>query len=182
MVADANARTFLSMLLFYAVSNVCFQTKTSETFIWYKHHLFGTDNPSAAPRIAICEWNLRYFGVVLYRCDMSKLQLTWMGYHKPTVAAIRWGKRGNTTLAVSGHDMPFEITIFNDSALNPGPPTNAGNRVQSGHQVMIENRSENLLKAPILAYSWQQLMNLRRQRCFPSSTAIALLKQWGISV
>ena len=55
MIADANARTFLSMLLFYAVSNVCFQTKTSETFIWYKQRLFGTDNPSAAPRIAVRE-------------------------------------------------------------------------------------------------------------------------------
>ena len=76
----------------------------------------------------------------------------------------------------------LKLQSFNDSALNPGPPTNAGNRVQSGHQVMIENRSENLLKAPIVAYSRQQLMNLRRQRCFPSLTAIALLKQWGISV
>ena len=69
-------------------------------------------------------------------------------------------------MAVPGHDPPFEITIFiKDIALNPGPATNAENRVQPGHQVMIEHRSENLLRAPILTYSRQQLMNLRRQRC-----------------
>ena len=45
---------------------------------------------------------------------------------------------------------------------------------------MIEHRSENLLRPPILTYSRQQLMNLRRKRCFPSSTAITLLKQCGI--
>jgi len=33
MAANANARTFFSLLLIYAVSNVYFQTKTSETFI-----------------------------------------------------------------------------------------------------------------------------------------------------
>ncbi len=95
-------------------------------------------------------------------------------------ADIDGGKRGNTTLALPGHDPSFEITIFNDIALNPGPATNAENRVQPGHQVMIEHRSENLLRAPILTYSRQQLVNLRRQRCFPSSPAITLLKQCGI--
>ena len=102
-----------------------------------------------------------------------------MGYHKLPVAAIQWGKRGNTTLAVPGHDQPFEITIFKDVALNPGPTTNVENRFQFGHQVMIEHRSENLLRAPILTNS-RQLMNLGRQRCFRSSTAITLLKQCGI--
>ena len=126
------------------------------------------------------EPNLEYFAVVLYRCGKSKLLLTSMGYHKLPVAAIQWGKRGKTTLAVPGHDPPFEITIFNDIALNPGPATNVENRFQPGHQVMIEHRSENLFRAPILTYSRQQLMNLRRQRCFPSSTAITLLKQCGI--
>ena len=77
--------------------------------------------------------------------------------------------------------------MFNDIALSPGPATNAENRVQPGHQVMIEQRSENqvmiehrsknLLRPPILTYSRQQLMNLRRKRWFPSSTAITLLKQ-----
>ena len=33
MAANASARTFFSLLLIYAVSNVYFQTKTSETFI-----------------------------------------------------------------------------------------------------------------------------------------------------
>ena len=70
--------------------------------------------------------------------------------------------------------------IFNDIALNPGPATSVENWVQPGHQVMIEHRSENLLRAPILTYSRQQLMDLKRQRCFPSSTAITLLKQCGI--
>ena len=165
MAANTDARIFLSLLLIYALSNVYFQTKTSETFIWYEL-LFRTNNSPAAPRIAIRERNLEYFAVVLYLCGKSKLQLTLMGYHKLPVAAIRWGKRGNTTLAVPGHDPPFEITIFNDIALNPGLATNAENRVQPGHQVMIEHSSENLLRAPILTYSRQQLMNLRRQRFF----------------
>ena len=170
----ANTRTFLSLLLIYAVSNVYFQTKTRETL------LFGTNNSPPPPRIAIRERNLEYSAVVLYRCGKSKLQLTSTGYHKLPVAAIRWGKRGNTTLAVPGHDPPFEITIFDDIALNSGPATSVENRVQPGHQVMIKHRSENLLRAPILTYSRQQLMNLRRQHCFPSSTAITLLKQCGI--
>ena len=65
-------------------------------------------------------------------------------------------------MAVPGHDPSFEITIYNDIALNPGPATNAENQVQPGHQVMIEHRSkiqvmiehrsENLLRAPILTY------------------------------
>ena len=173
-VMAANARTFLSLLLIYAVSNVYFQTKTSET------HLFGTNNSPTAPRIAIRERNLEYFAVVLYRCGKLKLQLTSTGYYKLPVVAIRWGKRGNTTLAVSRHNPPFEITICYDIALNPGPATSVENRVQPGHQVMIKHRSENLLRAPILTYSRQQLMDLRRQRCFPSSTAITLLKQCGI--
>ena len=173
-VMAANARTFLSLLLIYVVSNIYFQTKTSET------HLFGTNNSPAAPRIAIRERNLEYFAVVLQWCGKSKLQLTSMGYHKLSVAAIRWGKRGNTTLAVPGHDPPFEITIFNDIALNPGPATSVENRVQPGNQVIIEHRSENLLRAPILTYSRQQLMDLRRQHCLPSLTAITLLKQCGI--
>ena len=150
----ANAHTFLSLLLIYAVSNVYFQTKTSET------HLFGMNNSPAAPRIAIRERNLEYFAVVLYWCGKSKLQLTSIGYHKLPIAEIQWGKRGNTTLAVPGHDPPFEITIFNDIALNPGPAKSVENRVQPGHQVMIEHRSENLLRAPILTYSRQQLVDL----------------------
>ena len=112
------------LLFVYAVSNVHFQTKTSETFIWNEQVLFGRNNSPAASRIAIRERNLEYFAVVLYRCGKPKLQLTSMGYHKLPVAAIQWGKRGNTTLAVPGHDPPFEITIFNDIALNPGPVTN----------------------------------------------------------
>ena len=171
MAASANARIFLRLLFVYAVSNVYFQTKTSGNFIWSEQLLFGRNKAPAAPRIAICERNIEYFAVVLYRCGKPKLQLTSRGYHKLPVAAIQWGKRGNTTLTVPAHDPPFEITIFNDIALNPGPATNAEDRVQPGHQVMIEHRSENLLRAPILTYSRQQLMNLRRQRCFPSSNS-----------
>ena len=161
MAANVNARTFLSLLLIYAVSNV----RTTLPLL---------------QEIVFRERNLEYFAVVLYRCGKSKLQLTSMGYHKLPVAAIQWGKRGNTTLAVPGHDPPFEITIFKDIVLNPGPATNVENRFQPGHQVVIEHRSKNLLRAPILTYSRQQLMNLRRRRCFPSSTAVTLLKQCGI--
>jgi len=103
MVANANARTFFSLLLIYAVSNIYFQTKTSETFIWYEQRLFGMNNSPAAPRIAIRKRNLEYFAVVLHQCGKSKLQLTSTSYHKLPVAAIRWGKRGDTMLAVPGH-------------------------------------------------------------------------------
>lgn len=83
-------------------------------------------------------------------------------------------------LGIPGHYPPFEITIFNDIALNPGPVTSVENRVQPEHQVMVKHRSENLLRAPIQTYSRQQLMDLRRQCCLPSSTAITLLKQCSI--
>ena len=55
----ANACTFLSLLLIYAISNVDFQTKTSKT------HLFSTNNSPTAPRIAIHKQNLEYFAVVV---------------------------------------------------------------------------------------------------------------------
>ena len=79
MAANVNARTFLSLFLIYAVSNVYFQTKTSETFIWYKQLLFGTKNSPVAPRIVIRERNLEYFALVLYRCCESKLLWTNSG-------------------------------------------------------------------------------------------------------
>ena len=58
-VMAANACTFLSLLLIYAISNVDFQTKTSKT------HLFSTNNSPTAPRIAIHKRNLEYFAVVV---------------------------------------------------------------------------------------------------------------------
>ena len=64
MAANVNARTFLSLFLIYAVSNVYFQTKTSEISIWYEQLLFGTKSSPAAPRIVIRERNLGvYLGV-----------------------------------------------------------------------------------------------------------------------
>ena len=47
--------------------------------------------------------------------------LTRNGPHKLRVTAVNWGKRGNTTLAVPGHDPPVEITMFIDVEINPGP-------------------------------------------------------------
>ena len=49
MAANANARIFLSLLFVYVVSNVYFQTKTSETFIWSEQLLFGRNSSPAAP-------------------------------------------------------------------------------------------------------------------------------------
>ena len=125
---------------------------------------------------------MKYFAAVVCRCGKSKLQLTSTGYHKLLVAAIQWGKSGNTTLAIPGHDPPFEITIFNDVALNPGPVTSLlnGNQVRAGHRVMAEHCAENVLRLQPQAYSRQQLMDLRWHCCFPSSTTITLLKQCGI--
>ena len=67
MAANVNARILLSLFFIYAVSNVYFQTKTCEIFIWYEQFLFGTKNSAGAPRIVIRERNLEYFAVVLYR-------------------------------------------------------------------------------------------------------------------
>ena len=65
-----------------------------------------------------------------------------------------WGKSGNTTLAIPGHDPPFEITIFDDVALNPGPVTSLlnGNQVRAGHRVMAEHCAENVLRLQPQAY------------------------------
>ena len=53
MVADANARTFLSMLLFYAVSNVCFRRKLAKP-------LFGTNNVYLVQTILLLLQELRF--------------------------------------------------------------------------------------------------------------------------
>ena len=166
----ATARTILSLFLIYAVSNVCFRTKTRDMA-----------KCPAPPKIELREGNMEYFAAVVCWCGKSKLQLTSTGYHKLRVAAIQWGKSGNTTLAIPGHDPPFEITIFNDVALNPGPVTSLlnGIQVRAGHRVTAEHCAENVLRLQPQAYSRQQLMDLRWHCCFPSTT-ITLLKQCGI--
>ncbi len=175
-VMAASARTVLSLFLIYAVSNVCFRTKIHEI------HLFDMDKCPDPPKIELREGNMEYFAVVVCRCGKTKLQLTSTGYHKLRVAAIRWGKSGNTTLTIPGHDPPFEITILNDVALNPGPDTSLSseNQVRAGHRALAEHCAENLFRLPPQAYSRQQLMDLRRHCCFPSSSTITLLKQCGI--
>ena len=67
--------------------------------------------------------------------------LTPNGHHKLRVAAINWGKRGNTTLAVPGHDPLVEITIFIDVEINPGPDSSQydyGERSNVAYHLMAD--------------------------------------------
>ena len=72
-------------------------------------------------RFKISEWNSDYLAAAGYRRGILKVKLTSTGFHKLRIAATRWGKHGNTTLAIPGHNPPVEITIFNDVEINPGP-------------------------------------------------------------
>ena len=72
-------------------------------------------------RIRIPDCDVNFLAVVRFQRGLTRLLLTPNGHHKLRVAAINWGKRGNTTLAVPGHDPPVEITIFIDVEINPGP-------------------------------------------------------------
>ena len=105
--------------------------------------------------------------------------LTPNGHHKLQVAAINWGKRGNTTLAVPGHDPPVEITIFIDVELNPGPDSSQydyGKRFNVGYHLMADLPRSTLT----LRCSRHQLLEYRQHYCFPTFTTFFILKQCGV--
>ena len=57
-----------------------------------------------------------------------KITLTKNGFFRSRLSISKWSKHGQTSLFVSGHDTPVDITIFSDVASNPGPepqPTSA---------------------------------------------------------
>ena len=80
----ATARTVLSLFFIYAVSNVCFRTKTRQI------HLFDMAKCPAPPKIELREGNMEYFATVICRCSKSKLQLTSTGYHKLDPMGKKW--------------------------------------------------------------------------------------------
>ena len=89
-------------------------------------------------------------------------------HHKLRVAAINWGKRGNTTLAVPGHDPPVEITIFIDVEINPEPDSSQydyGERSNIEYHLMADLPRSTLT----LQYSRHQLLEYRQNYCFPTS-------------
>ena len=105
--------------------------------------------------------------------------LTLNGHHKPRVAVINWGKRGNTTLAVPGHDPPVDITIFVDVEINPGPDSR---QYDYGKRCNVECRlMAGLSRSTLtLQYSRHQLLEYRQNNCFPTFTTLFILKQCGI--
>ena len=60
-----------------------------------------------------------YLDHVVRLCT-GKQRLT-RNFHRTGRAFTKMTKRGLTSLAVPGHDPPFDITIFVDVSVNPGP-------------------------------------------------------------
>ena len=110
----ASARSALSFLSIYVLQYVWFALRTTQD-----HSLNDMLSPVVL-RIRIPDRDVNFLAVRFQR-GLTRLLLTPNGHHKLRVAAINWGKRGNTTLAVPGHDPPVEITIFIDFEINPGP-------------------------------------------------------------
>ncbi|PFX12798.1 Zinc finger MYM-type protein 1 [Stylophora pistillata] len=78
---------------------------------------------------------------IIKKRGLPRLLLTPNGHHKLRDAAVNWGKRGITTLAVPGHDPPVEITIFIDVEINPGPDSSqydCGERSYVGYYLMAD--------------------------------------------
>ena len=111
----ASARIVLSFLSIYVLQYVWFALKTTQD-----HSLNGILSPVVL-RIRIPDRDVNFLAAVRFQRGLLRLLLTPNGHHKLRVAAINWGKRRNTTLAVPGHDPPVEITIFMDVEINPGP-------------------------------------------------------------
>ena len=101
----ASARFALSFLSIYVLQYVRFASETTQG-----HSL----NDMLAPvvlRVRIPDRDVNFLAVVRFQHGLTRLLLMPNGHHKLRVAAINWGKRGNATLAVPGHDPPVEITI-----------------------------------------------------------------------
>ena len=111
----ASARIALRFLSIYVLQYVWFASKTTQD-----HSLNDVPSPVVL-RIRVPDRDVSFLAVVRFQRGLSRLLLTLNGHHKLQVASINWGKRGNTTLAVPGHDLPVEITIIIDVEINPEP-------------------------------------------------------------
>ena len=163
----ASARIALSFLSIYVLQYVWFASKTTQD-----HSLNDVLSPVVL-RIRAPDRDVNFLAVVRFQRGLSRLLLTLNGHHNLQVAAINWGKRGNTTLAVPGHDPPVEITIFIDVEINPGPDSSQydyGERSNVEYHLMADLPRSTLT----LQYS-------RRQHyCFPTLTTLFILKHCGI--
>lgn len=104
----ASARIALGFLSIYVLQYVWFASKITQD-----HSLNDVLSP-VVRRTRIPDRDVNFLVVVQFRCGLTRLLLTLNGHHKLRVAVINWGKHGNTTLAVPGHDPPVEITTFVD--------------------------------------------------------------------
>ena len=93
----ASAQIALSLLSIYALPNVWFALKTTQD-----HSLNDMLSPVVL-RIRIPDRDVNLLAVVRFQRGLSRLLVTPNDHHKLRVAAINWGKRGNTTFAVPGH-------------------------------------------------------------------------------
>ena len=169
----ASARIALGFLSIYVLQYVWFASKITQD-----HSLNDVLSP-VVRRTRIPDCDVNFLVVVQFRCGLTRLLLTLNGHHKLRVAVINWGKRGNTTLAVPGHDPPVEITIFVDVEINPGPDSSQYNY---GKPYNVECRlMADLSRSTLtLQYSRHQLLEYRQNNCFPTFTTLFILKQCGI--
>ena len=83
--------------------------------------------------------------------------LTPSGFSASKFPAIKWTRRGQTTLLIPGHDPPTDITIYMDVLPNPGPAIlYPGRRPETTTAIMLIPRTEKL------CYSRNELLDLRR--------------------
>ena len=130
-------------------------------------------------RIRVPDRDVNFLAVVWFQRGLSRLLLTTIGHHKLGVAAINWRKRGNTTLAVPGHDLPVEITIFIDVEINLGPDSSQydyGERSNVEYHLLADLSRSTLT----LLYTRHHLLEYRQHYCFPTFTTLFILKQCGI--
>ena len=163
----ASARIALSFLSIYVLQYVWFASKTTQD-----HSLNDVLSPVVL-RIRVPDRDVNFLAVVRFQRGLSRLLLTLNGHHKLQVAAINWGKRGNTTLAVPCHDPPVEITIFIDVEINPGPDSSQydyGERSNVEYHLMADLPRSTLT----LQYSHRQ------HYCFPTFKTLFILKHCGI--
>ena len=129
-------------------------------------------------RIRVPDRDVNFLAVVWFQRGLSRLLLTTIGHHKLGVAAINWRKRGNTTLAVPGHGLPVEITIFIDVEINPGPDSSQydyGERSNVEYHLLADLPRSTLT----LLYTRHHLLEYRQHYCFPTFTTLFILKQCG---
>ena len=90
----------------------------------------------------------------------------------------KWGKHGPILLVIPGHDPPLEITIFMDTAKNPGQIFKL-----STHRSCDDRSAPDLhiLPKQTITYSWSQLFAIRHlARGVPSHRVLHSLKMCSL--